>query len=250
MSGWHNHSELVANGITGSDNKRVKQGAAGGMAGVAAGAQGGSNALVAANGILGGHAMKAMVGTVGAKNTALALRSTGGASSATIVLPIGMLGYQFACDVRRYWKGEIDGVDLVEDTTKNLASLATGGAGGWAGAVLGAEAGLVGGPVGSVFGAVVGAVAGGILGAFVGNGVAEGALKSFFGGSCDQRSVLRKSFRVLDLDQSASNDAIRKRYLRLCQQHHPDKGGDKAKFIEIHSAYEIIRSSRDQTNRA
>lgn len=242
----HDFNEKIGDKIVESKHKK---GAAAGAIGAGVAARGGSNALVAANGVLGGHVMKASVNAVGAQNTAVALRYAGGANAATIILPIGLFGYDFACDVGKYWKGEIDGVDLAENTTKNLATLAAGGCGGYGGAVIGAEVGMWAGPISAVAGAVIGAVVGGISAAWVGNSLAEESLKRFFGGSCDKRSMLRKSFRVLGLDQNASNEEIRKRYLALCKNNHPDKGGDNAKFVEINAAYEIIRASQGQRNR-
>merc|ERR1712187_1027045 len=129
----------------------------------------------------GGHAMKAMVENIGAQNTAMVLRNTGGASSATLVLPIGVLGYQFACDVRKWWQGDIDGNDLAESTTKNVAAMGAGFAGGYGGAIVGAEIGLLGGPVGAMIGGVAGAVVGGIGGALAGDWVASSTL-DFIGG--------------------------------------------------------------------
>merc|ERR1711912_76711 len=85
--------------------------------------------------------------------------------------PIGLLGYQFACDVKKYWKGDIDGAQLAESTTKNIASMGVGCVGGYGGAVVGAEVGLVGGPVGAMVGGIVGAVVGGVTGAIIGENV-------------------------------------------------------------------------------
>merc|ERR1712054_494855 len=197
-----------------------------GAVGVAA-ARGGSNALVAANGVMGGHAMKAMVDTVGARNAGMVLARTGGASSATVVLPIGLLGDQFACDVKKYWKGDIDGAQLAESTTKNIASMGVGCVGGYGGAVVGAEVGLVGGPVGAMVGGIVGAVVGGVTGAIIGENVASSAL---------------------GLEQGASNSDVRSRYLRLSRDNHPDKGGNKKEFVKINTAYEIIRASQNMKN--
>jgi hypothetical protein len=219
-----------------------------GAVGVAA-ARGGSNALVAANGVMGGHAMKAMVETVGARNTAMVLSKTGGASSATVILPIGLLGYQFACDVKRYWKGDIDGKELAETTTKNVAAMGAGCVGGYGGAVVGAEVGLVGGPVGAVVGGVVGAVVGGVAGAIIGDSICSTALDSLLGGgTCEKRATLRKAYRQLGLEEGTPNDVVRAKYLRLSKANHPDKGGNKKEFVKINAAYEIIRASQNMKN--
>ena len=47
-------------------------------------------------------------------------------------------------------------------------------------------------------------------------------------------------YQTLGVDRGATPDAIKKAYRRLASQHHPDKGGDKAKFQEIQSAYDTL----------
>jgi len=47
-------------------------------------------------------------------------------------------------------------------------------------------------------------------------------------------------YQTLGVDRNAAPDAIKKAYRRLASQHHPDKGGDKAKFQEIQSAYDTL----------
>lgn len=46
---------------------------------------------------------------------------------------------------------------------------------------------------------------------------------------------------VLELNSDASWENVRQSYRRLVTEHHPDKGGNNARFIEIRSAYEILR---------
>jgi len=47
-------------------------------------------------------------------------------------------------------------------------------------------------------------------------------------------------YQTLGLTKNASPDEIKKAYRKLASQHHPDKGGDTAKFQEIQTAYDTL----------
>lgn len=47
-------------------------------------------------------------------------------------------------------------------------------------------------------------------------------------------------YKTLGVDKKASGKDIRKAYMRLSREHHPDKGGDERKFKEISAAYAIL----------
>lgn len=47
-------------------------------------------------------------------------------------------------------------------------------------------------------------------------------------------------YSVLGVNRDATSDEIKKAYRRLASKHHPDKGGDNAKFQEIQAAYDTL----------
>ena len=54
-------------------------------------------------------------------------------------------------------------------------------------------------------------------------------------------------YNTLGVDRNASQDEIRQAYKKLASIHHPDKGGDTAKFQEIQSAYETLSDPQKKT---
>lgn len=51
---------------------------------------------------------------------------------------------------------------------------------------------------------------------------------------------MANAYETLGVPKGASEDEIKKAYRKLASQHHPDKGGDTAKFQEIQNAYETL----------
>ena len=47
-------------------------------------------------------------------------------------------------------------------------------------------------------------------------------------------------YSVLGVDKNATPDDIKRAYRKLASKHHPDKGGDTAKFQQIQAAYETL----------
>jgi DnaJ-class molecular chaperone len=54
-------------------------------------------------------------------------------------------------------------------------------------------------------------------------------------------------YQTLGVKKDATPDEIKKAFRKLASQHHPDKGGDTAKFQEIQAAYDVLG---DQQKRA
>ena len=53
----------------------------------------------------------------------------------------------------------------------------------------------------------------------------------------------RDYYEVLGVAKGASADELKKAFHRAAVQHHPDKGGDEAKFKELNEAYEVLSNS-------
>jgi len=58
-------------------------------------------------------------------------------------------------------------------------------------------------------------------------------------------------YEILGVSKDASDDELKKAYRKAAQKHHPDKGGDEAKFKELNEAYQTLsdkhkRSQYDQ----
>ncbi len=51
----------------------------------------------------------------------------------------------------------------------------------------------------------------------------------------------RDYYEILGVSKDASADEIKKSFRRAAIEHHPDRGGDEAKFKEINEAYEILK---------
>lgn len=63
----------------------------------------------------------------------------------------------------------------------------------------------------------------------------------FLAGEEKQQSLTCLGLQNKEQDGDFSWPDIHKRYKYLCQQHHPDKGGDELYFIEIRQAYDNLK---------
>lgn len=51
-------------------------------------------------------------------------------------------------------------------------------------------------------------------------------------------------YKTLGVSRTASADEIKKAFRKLARTHHPDAGGDEAKFKEINEAYEVLSDNK------
>lgn len=51
-------------------------------------------------------------------------------------------------------------------------------------------------------------------------------------------------YAILGVERTATPEEIKKAYKKLAQKHHPDRGGDEAKFKEIAEAYEKVKDGK------
>lgn len=51
----------------------------------------------------------------------------------------------------------------------------------------------------------------------------------------------RDYYEILGLQKNASDDEIKKAFRKIAIEHHPDRGGDEAKFKEANEAYEVLK---------
>lgn len=54
-------------------------------------------------------------------------------------------------------------------------------------------------------------------------------------------------YKLLGLVQSCTKDEIKKAFHKMAMIHHPDKGGDVKKFIEVKEAYEWLMKYHDES---
>jgi len=56
--------------------------------------------------------------------------------------------------------------------------------------------------------------------------------------------MAKNYYETLGVDKKATQDDIKKAFRKLAQKHHPDKGGDEAKFKEITEAYSTLSDDK------
>jgi DnaJ-class molecular chaperone len=53
-------------------------------------------------------------------------------------------------------------------------------------------------------------------------------------------------YKILEIERGASNDEIRKSYLKMSKKHHPDRGGDQEHFKKIQKAYDVLSDAQSR----
>jgi DnaJ-class molecular chaperone len=56
--------------------------------------------------------------------------------------------------------------------------------------------------------------------------------------------VGKNYYKILGVDKKADDRSIKKAYRKKAMQHHPDKGGDEARFKEVNTAYEVLSNTQ------
>lgn len=55
-------------------------------------------------------------------------------------------------------------------------------------------------------------------------------------------------YDILGVNKEASPEEIKKAYRKMAMQHHPDKGGDEAKFKSVQEAYDVLSDDQKRSN--
>jgi len=58
---------------------------------------------------------------------------------------------------------------------------------------------------------------------------------------------MKDYYKILGISKKATASAIKKAYYSLARKHHPDKGGDEAKFKEINEAYQVLSNKNKRS---
>jgi|CXWL01.1.fsa_nt_gi molecular chaperone DnaJ len=56
--------------------------------------------------------------------------------------------------------------------------------------------------------------------------------------------MAKNYYDILGVDKKATKEDVKKAFRKLAQKHHPDKGGDEAKFKEITEAYSVLADEK------
>ena len=54
-------------------------------------------------------------------------------------------------------------------------------------------------------------------------------------------------YKTLGVPRTATADEIKKAFRKLARKHHPDAGGDEAKFKELNEAYDVLSDAQKRS---
>ncbi len=61
----------------------------------------------------------------------------------------------------------------------------------------------------------------------------------------DSFVLIRRALETMELPVMICQKELKQRYRELSSIHHPDKGGDEGKMVEINDAYRVLKSYMD-----
>jgi len=160
-----------------------------------------------------------------------------------VAIVVGQFGYEFYKNIKQWKNNQISAKRCAKNILDEAGELIGNCFGGVVGATYGASAGAIFGP----FGVVVGGVAGGVFGSLMGADMFRNwfAKKTEEILSCPADIAVERAYDFFGLSPTCTNADINKRYKELSLRYHPDKGGDKDKFVELQTHHAILKAARD-----
>jgi len=61
----------------------------------------------------------------------------------------------------------------------------------------------------------------------------------------DSFTLIKMALETMELPVMIGKEELKQRYRELSNIHHPDKGGDEDRMVEINSAYRVLKSYMD-----
>ena len=160
-----------------------------------------------------------------------------------VLIALGPFGKQFYQNIKKWRNNEISGKRCAKNILDDAGELIGNLFGGSVGATSGAYAGAMFGPIGVVVGGLAGGYLGSVMGADMFRNWFEKKTEGML--SCPADIAVERAYDFFGLSPTCSNADINKRYKELALQYHPDKRGDKDKFVELQTHHAILKAERD-----
>jgi hypothetical protein len=171
-----------------------------------------------------------------ALNKAVAVVNKVGGNVVLVTLSAIYVGWEAIKSLKQWWKGEISGKRCAKQVIDGTATFAAGVGGGFGGAAVGS----ILGPIGAIGGAIIG----GWIASSGAEMVIDWLTQKLF--DLPKEVATEKAYNYLGKNPSSSNSEINTAFRQLCLKHHPDKGGDVAKFLELQSSMGMIKLHRGE----